>query len=244
MELKSFSVKSDQGPFLNNNEDGYEFDLNKELFMVFDGFGGQGVGDVVVNELKTGIKKFYGSLTNDPDATLPFFYSPRLLLEANALVNAILSSHKILFNKNSQMKPSQRGGASSVLICKTQSILNILSVGNVAAYLYRRGRLIKVFVEDSAAMLSSDDYNAHLKTIPMNALGLYPDLYYQLKEVRVFEDDLLLFLTDGVYSRLIESETRDIMASHYTNQEKIDKLFNLSNSRGNIDNQTALILQF
>ena len=40
MELKSIVAKSHQGPFLQVNEDAYDFDLEHKLYMLFDGFGG------------------------------------------------------------------------------------------------------------------------------------------------------------------------------------------------------------
>lgn len=45
MEIENFSSYSHQGPFLKVNEDGFDFDLDKNLYMVFDGFGGSLIGD-------------------------------------------------------------------------------------------------------------------------------------------------------------------------------------------------------
>jgi serine/threonine protein phosphatase PrpC len=44
MDLINFSVETHQGPFLNVNEDGFEFDFENEIFMIFDGFGGNNIG--------------------------------------------------------------------------------------------------------------------------------------------------------------------------------------------------------
>ena len=46
MNLKTFSAESSPGPFLQVNEDAYDFDLINEVFLLLDGFGGSGVGDV------------------------------------------------------------------------------------------------------------------------------------------------------------------------------------------------------
>jgi serine/threonine protein phosphatase PrpC len=63
MRLKTFSAKTHQGPYLETNEDGYDFDFENNLFMVFDGFGGSGIGDRIVENLKNEIKKFYTQIT-------------------------------------------------------------------------------------------------------------------------------------------------------------------------------------
>ena len=34
--------------------------------------------------------------------------------------------------------------------------------------------------------LSNDEYESHLKTMPLSGFGLFPDLYYQVKEIRIF----------------------------------------------------------
>lgn len=100
-------------------------------------------------------------------------------------------------------------------------------------------------MEDSFSLLSSDNYDAHLKSMPLSGFGLFPDLYYQVKEVRVSEDDLVVLMTDGVYSRLDEDEIKAVVANpKMTQKQKVIDLFELSNKRGNLDNQTAMILEF
>jgi PPM family protein phosphatase len=245
MRIKSLSAESDQGPFLQINEDSYDFDLDNNLFMVLDGFGGVGIGDIAITKLKENIKKFYGQVAEDPDATLPFFFSPKYLLEGNALINSMLYSHNLLMKENMQKEISARAGASGVVMSKAESILTLASVGNCASYLYRKGIFKKIFIEDSFAFLSKNDYESHLKTMPLSGFGLFPDLYYQVKEVRLFEGDLIVLLTDGVYARLEEDEIKDIITNpRLEPKKKIAELFSMANGRGNIDNQTAMILEF
>lgn len=245
MRLKSFVAHSDQGPYLQSNEDAYDFDLENNLYMIFDGFGGVGAGDVAVNNLKENMKKFYTQISSDPDCTLPFFYSPKYLIEGNALINAMLFSHNTLMKDNVSKEVAQRAGASGIFTAISESILTLASVGNCTAYLYRKGSLEKVFIEDSFKFLSSDNYDSHLKSMPLSGFGLFPDLYYQVREVRVFPDDIVILMTDGVYARLIEDEIKSVLSSvKTTHKQKILELFNLSNKRGNLDNQTSMILEF
>jgi len=245
MQIKSFAAQSDQGPFLQTNEDGYDFDVMNELFLLFDGYGGAGIGDVAVTKLKENIKKFYLRLSEDPDATLPFFFSPKYLVEGNALINSILYTHNNLMQDNLSKKISQRAGASAIAVAKAESVLTFVSTGSCNAYLYRRGKLDKIFIEDSFQFLSNDDYDNHLKTMPLSGFGLFPDLYYQVKELRLFKNDIIVLLTDGVYGRLKSEELQDMMAKpHKTLKSKLNELFELANSRGNLDNQSGIILEF
>lgn len=245
MQLKSFTAQSDQGPFLQINEDAYDFDLENQLYMVFDGFGGVGSGDLAINKLKEDMKKFYTQIAADPDSTLPFFYSPKYIIEGNALINAMLFSHNDLMKENFKKEVALRAGASGVFAAKAESILTLASVGNCIALLYRKGNLRRVFVEDSFKFLSNDEYESHLKTMPLSGFGLFPDLYYQVKEIRIFSGDKVLLMTDGAYSRLNDDEIKDIVSNpKLENNQKIAELFSLSNQRGNLDNQTAMILEF
>lgn len=245
MQLKNICAHTDTGPFLEINEDGYDFDLNNQLFMIFDGFGGAGVGDVVVRTLKENITKFYSNFAIDPDSTFPFFYGPKFLLEGNALINSMLYSHNLIMQDNFTKEMNRRGGASALIGCIAESVLTLSCVGNCNAYLYRKGLISKIFSEDSFVHLSNDSYDGHLKTMPLSGFGLFPDLYYQIKELRIFNDDKVIFMTDGVYARILEDELKDIInRNNIDNKEKINELCQLANSRGNLDNQTIMILDF
>ena len=109
IELKRYSAKTDQGPFLNVNEDDVDVDIINKLYLLFDGFGGAGIGDESVKIVRDNIKSFYLKFGSDPDSTFPFYYSPKYLLEGNALVNAINYSHDILKKHNKSKEMSDRG---------------------------------------------------------------------------------------------------------------------------------------
>ena len=245
MDLINFSVETHQGPFLNVNEDGFEFDFENEIFMIFDGFGGNNIGDKCVTNLQKNVNKFYKNFVLDRDSTLPFFYSPKYLLEGNALINAALFSHHELYKDNLSKDVSQRAGASSILAVKSESIISLLSIGNCRAYLVRKGAITPIFTEDSFRFLTRDKYESHLKNVPLSGFGLFPDLHYQVKEVRIAKDDKIVLMTDGVYGRLESEEIESSINKHCLNiKNKIQELFELSNTRGNLDNQTCMILEF
>ena len=245
MELINFSTETHQGPFLNLNEDGYDFDLDNELFMIFDGFGGHGVGDKCVEKLKLDVKKFYGNFISDRDATMPFFYSPKYLLEGNALINSALFTHYELYKENLKKEISARAGASGILMNQADSVMTILSTGNCRAYLLRLGKVTPIFTDDSMQLLRSDNFDSHLKNIPLSGFGLFPDLHYQVREIRICSGDKLLLITDGVYGRVEEDELNAVISKPTINiKSKIEELFSLANSRGNIDNQSCMILEY
>lgn len=245
MQLKNFSAETHQGPFLNINEDGYDFDLDQELYMIFDGFGGNGIGDRIVGELKADIKKFFQNFVADRNATLPFFFSPKFTIEGNALINSALFSHEKLFKSNSAKPMAERGGASGILMTKFDSLVTLLFVGGCRGYLLRRGKLTSLCSEDTQRFISQDSLDSHLKNIPMSAYGLFPDLYYQVKELKVIEGDKIVLMTDGIYGRLDDEEVAASVSQYTVDiKTKVHQLFQLSNQRGNLDNQTCMILEY
>ncbi len=245
MRLKAYAAQTHQGPYLQVNEDGYDFDFENELFMIFDGFGGSGLGDRTVEKLKQEIKTFYTQISDDPNATMPLYYNPRNLLEGNAILNSMMSAHQNLLKTNLEKPVNQRAGASAIVAVKADSLLVLVGVGNCSAYHFRQGKLSKIIVEDTFQNLSKDQFESRFRTSPMNALGMYPEMGHQLREVRLAEGDKIVLLTDGIYAQVNEDELLYTLnkASPDAN-ERVNSLLKLSNSRGNTDNQTAVILEF
>lgn len=245
MRLKAYAAQTHQGPYLQVNEDGYDFDFENDIYMVLDGFGGSGSGDRAVEKLKQEIKQFYGQLSHDPNATMPLYYNPRNLLEGNALMNSLLNAHVNLMKANHERPINQRAGASAVIAVRADSLMILVGVGSCAAYHFREGKLTQVMHQDTYSMLAKDPTQHKFKNFPMNAIGMYPELGQTLREVRLVQGDKIVLMTDGVYEQLSEEELLYVLNKSAPDaQERVNSLLKLSNDRGNLDNQTALILEF
>jgi PPM family protein phosphatase len=245
MKLRGYAAETHQGPYLQINEDGYDFDFDNDLFMVLDGFGGSGIGDRAVDKLKQEIKTFYTQISDDPNATMPLYYDPKNLLEGNSILNAIINAHNNLFKSNNEKPINQRAGSSALVAVRAESLLVVVGIGNCCAYHFRNGKLSKIISEDTLQYLAKDQFLSRFRTSPMNALGMYPEIGFQVKEVRLAESDKVLILSDGVYPFLNEEELHYALnQSNLDAQEIVNNLLKLSNARGNLDNQTAMILEF
>jgi serine/threonine protein phosphatase PrpC len=90
-----------------------------------------------------------------------------------------------------------------------------------------------------------NQFESRFRTSPMNALGMYPEMGYQMREVRLLEGDKVVMMTDGLYAYLSEDEIRHHMSRNASDaQDRLNSLLKLSNAHGNLDNQTAMILEF
>lgn len=245
MKLISYAMRSDQGPHLNLNEDCVEADLVNDLYLLIDGFGGAGAGDFAAELVRKTVKQFFTKVGDDSDATMPFYYSHKYLLEGNALINSMKYAHQLLNEENKNREMNRRGGASAVAIAFSSNILTCASVGNCMALQYRKGQLNILAAADNFEMLSGDLYDKKFSTAPISGFGLFDDLHLNLKEARLLSGDQIILLSDGVYARLSLAEIEDIIKkTSLTGQERIEELFSLSNQRGNFDNQSAVILNF
>jgi serine/threonine protein phosphatase PrpC len=82
-------------------------------------------------------------------------------------------------------------------------------------------------------------------TIPMSGLGLFEELHTHVVEKRILEGDIVILLSDGVYSKIKKSEILHIVDNNdIPFDKKAKSLLEFANSRGNLDNQAALFLQF
>ena len=245
IELKSYGMQSHQGPHLNLNEDLVDADLVNNLFMLIDGFGGSNIGDRAAMMIRDTLKRSYTKIAVDPDATLPFFYSHKYLIEGNALINAFQTAHQNVNRDNEKKNLDNRGGGSVIAAAVAENILTLVSTGNCVAYLYRKGHMSIEVLPDSLAGLSRDSYQSYLHSVPMSGIGLFEDLHYNVRELKVAEGDVVIMLTDGAYSRLNTDEIKYIVETNLESElDAIKELFRLSNDRGNLDNQSAVILQF
>ena len=102
-----------------------------------------------------------------------------------------------------------------------------------------------ITLPDSLADFSQDDYNQEFYSSPMSGLGLFDDIHLNTKELKILNDDIILLLTDGAYSRIKIKEIKYILDKNDLSfSDKIVEIFNLVNSRGNLDNQSAILLKF
>ena len=137
-----------------------------------------------------------------------------------------------------------RGGSAAIVAAMADNILTIASTGNCSGQLYRRGKLQPLNTPDTLQPLTLNDHTKHFYTSPVSGFGLFDNLDLEVREFRLRKGDQIVLLSDGVYSRLDEGELAHMLGQKVDDGEKIDQLFDLANERGNMDNQSAILLQF
>ena len=243
MKVSSYFAKTNQGPYLNINEDDILIDLNNMIFAIFDGFGGSSIGDHAVELSKNVFHSFFTKISNDPEATLPFFYSEQYALETNALVNALFMAHEELLKENSEREMMDRGAVSTCSAMISGNTLSLASIGNCMVCLFRDGYLSLLNSPDTLVPFGGNYENNISKTFPLSAIGLFKDFPVKIEEFLLKDNDKMIFLSDGAYSRLTFEELEGV-ARHYSKDDKslAEHLMATTNDRGNLDNQSVIVL--
>jgi len=79
----------------------------------------------------------------------------------------------------------------------------------------------------------------------MSGIGLFEDLHFQVRELKIAPGDEVLILTDGIYARVDMEEIKYSIDNHQNSElDAINELIKLANDRGNLDNQSGLLLRF
>lgn len=234
--LKSYSYKTLQGPYLNLNEDYISVDFASSLFLLMDGFGGQGVGDKICHYIDSNFSNYYNHLTSDPDSTLPLFFSPQYFIETNALANALKRVHQDIFIENMKQEPRFRGGASLTAISVSEGHLHICSLGSNMAIVVNKESFNIIDLPELAG-------DGKVK-VTDNALGMFEHVQFNLRDVRVHEGDRVLILSDGIHSSFTPNELQVLSIESHSNEDLLNNLIGISNSRGNKDNLSGILLNF
>lgn len=261
--IKAYYAKTDKGPYLNINEDQYLVDLSNQLFGILDGFGGSGIGDVAGQNFLQQVKKTFGKIDQDRDATLNFFYDAKRTLECNFLVNALQKAHLDWFKNNKDKSIFQKSGASILFAVVSRDILTFVNVGKCYLFLLRNKKLKSLIIPDDSSLvaetcmvnnekdpavssLAPDSPGANLLKMswPTTTVGMYEFTSYQIKELRPQKDDIVLMLTDGLGDFIPENEYLSGV-EHTENLRDLSEWLSVkADQYGNKDNRTILVLKF
>lgn len=243
IEIESYYAKTDQGPYLNINEDDIHVDLINRAFFIIDGFGGGTAGEMAVSIFKDKVVSFFNKVSGDPDSTMPHFFNSNYLLETNALINAFHIGHEAVLKLNENKDMNERGGLSCIGLILSEKMASIVSVGNCASFLYRASKVSVISAPDTLNPIGNLENNLNFKTFPTSTIGMYQYLNPKIWEISLKKEDKICLMSDGVYSQLSLEDIRSIIDTRKKDdQESVKKMFQLSSERGNLDNQSVIIL--
>jgi PPM family protein phosphatase len=244
-------ARTDLGRVRKNNEDYYQIESGLNLYVLSDGMGGQAHGEVasalavqtVVNHCRQG----------ENSRTTPIFGEPQpdVCERTNRLVSAIhLANRKVFEAANAN--PQQQGmGTTIVAAWIDGQKLSLAHVGDSRAYLLRAGSLDQLTADHSLVaekvrigiLTPQEADSSELQSVLTRAVGTNADVQVDSNEQILLSGDTLLLCSDGLTRMVTDPEIASTLLTSTSAQEAADRLVDLANEYGGIDNITVIVLR-
>jgi serine/threonine protein phosphatase PrpC len=240
---------TDPGCKRERNEDRILVDVNRGVFVLADGMGGEHCGELAAEIAVRCVGDFL--LEKSPSTTdphLPHDSSP--VSGQERVVNAVrLANMKVWETAQSFPDCSGMGTTISVVLHESESII-IGNIGDSRVYLYRNNQLQRLTRDDALVSQLVDQGKITVekaKTHPLRnvltlALGRFPDINVQLLELPLQTDDQLLLASDGLHGVLPERDIMQIIGNGGDPLAKAQALIDAAKKQGGPDNISCIVI--
>jgi PPM family protein phosphatase len=245
------SARTDLGRVRKNNEDAFRIEPELDLYVLSDGMGGQAHGEVASAIAIETIVEHCRESRNDPDITLFGSSRPDLCERTNRLMSAVRMANRKIFDAATQ-NPAQDGmGATLVAAWLDDRRMSVVHVGDSRAYLLRGGSLEQLTADHSlvaehvrrGTMTRQEAETSQLQNILVRALGTQDQVEVDADEQMLLEGDTVLLCSDGLTHMVSDPEIASILSTTEPAQAAADRLVELANENGGLDNVTVIVIR-
>ena len=244
-------ARTDVGRVRKNNEDCYAIDDSLQLYVLSDGMGGQAHGEVA-SKLAVQTALTHCRQAENSRAT-PIFgeSSPDVSERTNRLASAIHLANRKVFETASS-NPEQKGmGATMVAAWVESQRLSIAHVGDSRAYLLRGGTMEQLTADHSlvaekvrVGILTPQEADAsEMQSVLTRAVGTTDSVEVDTDEQVLLVGDFLLLCSDGLTRMVTDPEIASTMLTSSSAQEAAERLVDLANDNGGVDNVSVIVLR-
>ena len=253
MQIVSGGV-SDVGRVRTNNEDSFKIVPALNLFILSDGMGGEAHGEVASAMAVETVEKYCSNpepSKEDGGVTLYGTTSDAWSPQTKALQNAVFQAN-FNIHESAQKHPEQRGmGATLTAGWLNGTKMSLAHVGDSRAYLLRTGNLQQLTNDHSLVaeqvrrgiLTRQQAEESEMQSVLLRALGANPDVEVEMDEIDVMLRDVLLFCSDGLTRMVSEPEIAGKLQAETDPQSAAQKLVDLANERGGMDNVTVIVVR-
>jgi serine/threonine protein phosphatase PrpC len=229
----AFGAKTDVGRVRATNEDRYV--ARPPLFLVADGMGGQNAGEVAAamtaELLEAGVAD--GSL--------------RTMAE---LDDAVGRANASVWERSGRDRELQGMGTTCTAVLVTGPRVLIAHVGDSRAYLLRGDELRQLTTDHTfvqglidQGQLRPEDVATHpQRSVIVRAIGAAADIVTDRLTIELEPGDRLLLCSDGLSSLVTAGAIAGALAGQSDPQAAAERLVELANTAGGIDNVTAVVV--
>lgn len=243
------SGQTDVGLARKHNEDYFEIDPDRNLYVVADGMGGHSHGEVASRIAVEAIRDYI--VEEDGSDATGISDEPQLREHSNRLRNAVRTAHDQVLDAIHENGALQGMGTTVVGFLVDSGVAAVAHVGDSRAYRLRDGRL-ELLTQDHtwvheqvlAGYLSEEQARVHpLKNVVTRALGSEKEITVDLQEQEVRGGDLYLICSDGLTTMLNDEEIAERLDAARPLEVICRGLIDEANARGGLDNITVILLR-
>ena len=245
-------ARTDLGRVRKNNEDSYQILPALNLYVLSDGMGGEAHGEVASNLAIETVIAHCQHAENDRETPIFGQPLPDVTERTNRLNSAIQLANRKVFEM-AEANPEQRGmGATIVAAWIDGQRLSLAHVGDSRAYLLRAGSFDQLTADHSlvaekvrVGILTQQEADAsELQSVLTRAVGTSPEVQVDVDEQMVLAGDSLLLCSDGLTRMVTDPEIASTLLTSTSAQEAADRLVELANDNGGLDNVSAIVIRF
>ena len=239
---------SDVGRTRAHNEDSFAVDLERRFFLVADGMGGHGNGEVASSLTIEAASDFLRQ-SNEIESGEPA-ETATAPLTSRTLRSAIEAGHARVVRAVDEDEALTGMGTTVVGLMLGSQSVSVAHVGDSRAYLLRNADFQLVTDDHTwvneqvrAGYLSPDQARSHpLKSVVTRAIGGEHDVDVDVQEIEVESGDLFLLCSDGLTTMLSDEEIRSHLVTDESLEDRCAALIEHANARGGVDNITVILL--
>lgn len=233
---------TDVGREREQNEDAYLCDVERGLFIVADGMGGQAAGEQASRMAIEILSEMLGASSIDH-----FLRTPNGL---KGLFQEALERANEQIISSWHRRPEWWGMDSTVVMAVYRSgKAYVCNLGDSRAYLVRRGLWVQLTQDHSIAAALAETgqiTEEEARTHPMRnqltrSLGQRPvKPHYEVAEMQ--PGDRLVLCSDGLWDMLSDDAIAAVVTQQWAPEAAVEELIRLANQAGGYDNITVIVV--
>lgn len=210
------------------------------LFIVADGLGGHGNGEVASEMAVNTVRETYYQDENEDIGTS----LQHTFRRANELI------HSMNMTKEPQSAEEHIMGTTCIAAVLQGNTLYVANVGDSRAYIVHEGQLRQISLDHSwvaqqvrDGLLTPEQAIGHEKSnVIYRCLGTSAEVEIDVFSEQVQEGDILVLCTDGLWDMLPDADILSIV-EQYDPQESVQQLIARANEKGGRDNIAAIVVR-
>jgi len=244
-------ARTDVGRVRDNNEDAYRIEPSLGLYVISDGMGGEAHGELASNLAVDTIVEHCKASLDDPSITAHGEARPELSSRTNRLAGAIHLANSRIYDAGERNLEQRGMGATVVAAWLEGQRLSLAHVGDSRAYLLRAGALEQLTADHSLVaeqvrqglITPQQAESSELQNVLTRALGPHEVVGIDADEHQLMPGDTILMCTDGVSRMVTDEEIGSTLMTSISAQQAADRLIELANENGGVDNSSAIVIR-